>query len=64
MKKAYYKYPSESIMNMKSQNCFIFPLELKYRLNYFGFYSDKMTKKAMDSVKTHQKDKNLFDVDN
>ena len=33
----------------------IFPVELKYRLNYFGFYSDKMTKKAMDSVKEYNK---------
>ena len=37
--------------NLKENRFIIFPLELKYRLNYFGFYSDEMTKKAMDKIK-------------
>ena len=41
---------------MKANNFIVFPVELKYRLNYFGFYSDKMTKKAMDRVKDNRGD--------
>ena len=40
----------------------VFPVELRYRLNYFGFYSDELTKKAMDSVKEHNR--GLLEYDN
>ena len=40
---------------MRKNYYLVFPVELKFRLNYFGFYSDKMTKKAMDSVKEYNK---------
>ena len=40
----------------------VLPVELKHRLNYFNFYSDKLTKKAMDSVKEHNK--GLLEADN
>ena len=44
MKESYYKFASTKILKMKNKHSFIMPLELKYRLNYFGFYSDEMTK--------------------
>ena len=48
------------MIQMRSCHHLIFPVQLEHRLNYFGFYSDSMTKNTLDRIKEQREAKYLM----